>query len=199
MFVRYESLNQFMRLYPIVTGIVIIHIVLYILTELLAITELKGLLVGSNLHIALNGEYWRLITPIFVHLSLPHVLFNTFSLILFGPPLERILGKTKFILTYLLMGIVGNVATLYLDELLLVHAGASGAIYGIFGLYMYMIFMRKELIDPQSRQIIIVILIIGVFMTFLRTNVNLYAHLFGFFAGLALGPIVLNRIKKIFY
>src|SRR5690625_8021132 len=88
MFVRYESLNQFMRYYPIVTGIVIIHIVLYILTELLAIHELRALLIGSNFHIALNGEYWRFITPIFVHLSLPHVLFNTFSLVLFGPPLD---------------------------------------------------------------------------------------------------------------
>ncbi|MGM8216639.1 rhomboid family protein [Bacillaceae bacterium W0354] len=196
-FLRSESLKQFIRWYPVITGIIIIHLILYILTNIISV-EFEFMLSGQNIFIA-KGEYWRLVTAIFVHFGLGHVLFNSFSLVLFGPPLERMLGKFKFILTYLLMGIIGNVATFYLSNPLGLHAGASGAIFGLFGIYMYIVFMRKELIDPQSRQIVTVITVIALAMTFLRTGINIYAHIFGLMAGLALAPIVLNKVRRIYY
>lgn len=194
MFLRTESPREFMRWYPVITTLVIIHIVFYVFS--IISNDFKYLLIGQNYWIAVDGEYWRLVTPIFLHLSLLHLIFNTFSLILFGPPLERMLGKTKFILSYLFMGIMGNVASLYLADLLYTHAGASGAIYGLFGLYFFMIIMRPELLDPQSKQIVIVFIAIGAVMTFARTGINIYAHIFGFMAGLGLGPIILNRINR---
>ncbi|RPF57089.1 rhomboid family intramembrane serine protease [Aquisalibacillus elongatus] len=190
-FIRTESFQQFLKFYPVVSTIVAIHLILYILTSISI--DLERMLSGINFFIA-DGEYWRLVTPIFVHLSLPHVLFNSFSLILFGPALESMLGKFKFILTYLTIGILANVAYFYLGSDLVQHAGASGAIYGLFGLYGYMIFARRDLIDSQSVQIVVVFIIIGLLTSF-GPGINFIAHIFGFIIGVALGPIIIDRIR----
>lgn len=73
------------------------------------------------------------------------------------------------------------------------HAGASGAIFGMFGLYLYLSFFRRDLIDHQSRQVVLVIIVLSLVMTFTGANINVYAHLFGLIAGVALGPIVFGN------
>ncbi|GEL78766.1 rhomboid family intramembrane serine protease [Tenuibacillus multivorans] len=199
-FIRTESFRQFLRWYPIISTIVAIHLILYIFTEFIPIPlfiDIRFLMVGQNLLIE-SGEYWRLLTPIFVHGGLMHVLFNSFSLVLFGPALEHLLGKVKFILAYLIMGILPNVAYLFLGNPMAEYVGASGAIYGLFGLYAYMMFARKDLIDSQSRQIVTVFIIIG-FLTSFGPHINYIAHIFGFISGVALGPILIDRIRISYY
>ncbi|MUV38496.1 Rhomboid protease [Lentibacillus sp. JNUCC-1] len=199
MFIRNErSIKEFVQLYPIVSILVAIHIVLYVMIDILQLPFAYDLLnwgIGFNPAVS-AGEYWRLITPIFFHAGLMHMLFNSFSLVLFGPALEQMLGRFKFSLAYLLMGIAGNVGTYIMNpDSPTAHLGASGAIYGIFGIYIYMIAMRKDLIDQGSTQIIMVIFIIGMVMTFLRPNINISAHVFGFVGGLALAPLILIGVQ----
>src|SRR5699024_6399338 len=142
------------------------------------------------------GEYWRLITSMFLHGGLMHTLFNSFALVLFGPALEQMLGKWKFIFVYIGAGFIGNLATYLIDPTAYyVHIGASGAIYGLFGVYIFMVLFRKALIDAGSAQIVIVITIIGGIMTFLRPGINIYAHLFGFFGGFALASLTLQNAQ----
>lgn len=76
------------------------------------------------------------------------------------------LGKGKFIAFYLLGGIIANVATLLLRPEIYLHLGASGAIFAIFGLYFYMVFLRPDLLDAANSQVILTILVIGLVMTF---------------------------------
>ncbi|MCT8136563.1 rhomboid family intramembrane serine protease [Anaerobacillus sp. CMMVII] len=199
MFVRNEDFGSFLRSYPIVSGIVAIHLVLFLWMFLFPgfggnLIFLLG--VGHNLSIA-QGEIWRLVTPIFMHVSAGHFLFNSFSLVLFGPALERLLGKGRFISVYLLTGILANIATYYIGGLgYSPHLGASGAIYGLFGIYLYMTIYRKDLIDRDNSQLILTILVIGLVMTFVNVRINIYAHIFGFIAGAALAPIFLTKIKR---
>nr|WP_223155160.1 rhomboid family intramembrane serine protease [Alkalibacillus aidingensis] len=183
-----------MRYYPVISAIIAIHIILFLGVNVSE--ELRLLLRGVNVYITEAGEYWRLITPIFVHIGLMHFIFNSFSLILFGPALEVMLGKTKFILAYLTTGILANVATLFLAGPWYAHVGASGAIFGLFGIYLYLLFMRPELLDANSRQIIVLIVIFALLMTFLRTGINIYAHIFGLLAGLAMGPLLFTHFKR---
>lgn len=198
MFIRNErSVTEFIKFYPVVSTIIIIHIVLWLIQDFLMLpigNTLYQLGAGSNYHIA-QGEYWRLITPMFFHAGLMHMLFNSFSLVLFGPALEQMLGKTKFVLAYVGAGIVANIASFIFGHAIYTHVGASGAVFGLFGIYIFMRFFRKHLLDYQSSQMITVIIVIGLIMTFLRPNINVYAHIFGFIGGFVIAPLVLRKTK----
>ncbi|MBM6617703.1 rhomboid family intramembrane serine protease [Bacillus suaedaesalsae] len=194
MFLRTESFQQFIRFYPIVTLLVSIHFLLWLWINL----ALPGGLylfenmVGYNMFVE-YGEWWRLFTPILLHISFSHALFNSFSLVLFGPALEKLLGKVKFIIAYVGAGLIANVATFYLEPSDFQHLGASGAIYGLFGIYLYMVVFRKELIDAANAQLIVTILVIGVVMTFIGGNINIVGHIFGFIGGVLIAPLVLPK------
>lgn len=214
MFIRTEkSIKDFMHFYPIVSTLVIINIALFLITDVIPLPAIDALQqctvghsatlgdqifacgMGFNPAIAL-GQYWRLITPVFLHGGLTHVLFNSFALVLFGPALEQMLGKFKFVIAYLLAGIIGNIGTYLIDPgMLQAHIGASGAIYGLFGLYVFMVVFRKDLMDHASTQIVMVIFVIGLIMSFLRPGINIWAHIFGFIGGFALGPLILGKAK----
>ncbi|WLD93660.1 rhomboid family intramembrane serine protease [Alkalihalobacillus sp. AL-G] len=188
MFVRTENFRTFIRLYPIVSTIIVVHILLFIAVNVSSLVLIYTM--GHNYSIAV-GEYWRLVTPIFIHQSFPHVLFNTFSLYLFGPALERIIGKFKFIIGYIGAGVIANIATFLLEGPGYSHIGASGAIFGLFGFFVYIIYARKELIDHRNSQLILSILVLSVVMTFVMPNINILGHLFGLVGGAALAPILL--------
>ncbi|MCF3944643.1 rhomboid family intramembrane serine protease [Oceanobacillus alkalisoli] len=198
MFIRNErSLKEFIQLYPIVSTLIIIHIVLWFVMEFFQsgigwIVYVFG--VGNNLYVAM-GEYWRLVSPIFLHREITHMLFNSFALVLFGPALELMLGKFKFILAYLAAGIIANIATFLIEPLNYTHLGASGSIYGLFGIYIFMVTFRKHLMDYGSSQMIKTILIIGILMSFVGARINIVAHLAGFAGGFAIAPLVLRNVR----
>lgn len=196
MFIRTErSVKEFFCFYPVVSVIVIINIFLWLIIDLLRLKighSIYDFGIGHNLSIHLYGEYWRLVTPIFLHAGLAHLIFNSFGLVIFGPALEQMLGRFKFSTAYLVMGIAGNLGTYLINQTSPIpHLGASGAIYGLFGIYIFMVFFRKHLIDPMNAQIVKTIFVIGLVMTFITPNINIAAHLFGFISGFALGPILL--------
>ncbi|MFG6121487.1 rhomboid family intramembrane serine protease [Thalassobacillus sp. B23F22_16] len=198
MFVRTENFKEFLRFYPIVSTLVAIHLVLWMLIDLFQFGFAHDWLrAGIGLNTAITaGEYWRLVTPIFLHAGLGHALFNSFSLVLFGPALEQMLGKVKFVVMYLFAGIIGNIATyLFNPDSYIPHLGASGAIFGIFGVYLYMVANRKHLIDQANSQIVMVILVIGVVMTFVRPNINILGHIGGLAGGFFIAPLVLKNAR----
>lgn len=197
MFIRTESFRDFLQFYPIVSFIVGLQIVLWLIGVI--IPPLGDLIyfygVGWNYFI-LQGEFWRLVTPIFLHAGIGHLIFNSFALILFAPALEQMLGRAKFIVAYFATGIVANILTVIVQpDPMYTHVGASGAIFGLFGLYLFMIFFEKRLIDPQNAKLILIVAIIGLVMTFLRANINIAGHLFGCIAGFALGPLLLKNVQ----
>ncbi|SHG32142.1 rhomboid family intramembrane serine protease [Ornithinibacillus halophilus] len=193
MFIRTEkSIKEFMHYYPIVSGLIIIHLALWLLDFFLPV-NIWG---GGNTYLVSEGQYWRLVTPIFLHVDLMHALFNSFALVLFGPALEQMLGKGKFLFAYLGAGIIGNLGTQLIEgSTWYGHVGASGAIYGLFGIYVFMVVFRKDLIDQANAQIVVTIFIIGLIMTFLTDRINQSGHVFGFIGGFALAPIVLSKAR----
>lgn len=194
MFIRTESFQEFIRYYPVVSFIIAIQVVLYLLASLPFFSHSFWFeqLAGVNLYIW-AGEWWRLITPIFIHSGFSHLLFNSFSLILFGPGLEKILGKFKFLTIYLITGISANIATLLIEPVTYIHVGASGAIFGLFGMYISIAVFRKHLLTGNNRQLIITIAVISIIMTFLQSNINVVAHLFGMISGFLIGALTLRK------
>lgn len=195
MFVRNESFLQYIKSYPIISIIILLQLLLYMMNFIPFIPHkyfFQGLS-GMNIYIA-DGEYWRLVTPIFLHANFSHLLFNSLSLILFGPFLEKALGKSIFILNYLACGVIANLATFIFLPLTYSHVGASGAIYGLFGIYLAMFLLKKrEISQRDTQQIIIPIIVIALIMTFIESNVNITAHIAGILAGCLLGFLLFKK------
>lgn len=186
MFIRTESFKQYLRLYPVVSTLIALNLLMHILSWFPILgSQIFNFGVGYNRGIA-EGEWWRLFTPMFLHGGIMHLLFNMFSLFLFGPELERLTGKVRFITIYAVAGFVGTLATYLLQPLDYLHVGASGAIFGIFGAFGALLYYGRRAL-PQLRQIILPIIVISIIMTFLTPNVNATAHIAGMVAGFLIG------------
>ncbi|WP_367751189.1 rhomboid family intramembrane serine protease [Ammoniphilus sp. 3BR4] len=133
----------------------------------------------------LEGEIYRLIAPIFLHIGWEHLLFNCFAILIFAPGLEFMLGKIRYLILYLGSGVAGFIMTFFFSSAMLA-AGASGAIFGVYGMFAYLTKYRRDLMDYYSRQTIIPILVLGVVFTFMP-GVSVTGHLGGLAAGFLLG------------
>jgi rhomboid protease GluP len=96
-----------------------------------------------------HGEWWRLVMPMFLHLSIVHLLFNLLALYLFGPALERTYGGRRFALIYLVSGMGGSLALMLLSRQM--GAGASGAIMGVCGALAVTGYLRPRALPPEVR------------------------------------------------
>lgn len=191
MFIRRENFNQYITLYPVVSSIIALNLVIYLLTLIPGFGK-DLIYAGMSVNILIaDGQWWRVITSMFIHGGFTHVLFNMFSLFLFGPELEKIAGKMRFLTIYFLAGIFGVAATYLTQDPYYASVGASGAIYGIFGAFAALVYYTRHLF-PQLKQIILPLIVISVIMSFITPNINIAAHLGGLITGFILGIIYFN-------
>jgi len=135
-----------------------------------------------------DGEWWRLITAAFLHLGALHILFNMYALWLFGPIMEQMYGHVEFAVIYVLCALGGNVLTILAapDQPAL---GASGAIFGLFGLAFVVSRRRHLLLGPEARAMLSrvgTLLVLNVIITFSVPNISWTGHL----GGLAVGAVI---------
>ncbi|MFH0348810.1 rhomboid family intramembrane serine protease [Bacillus vallismortis] len=197
MFIRTENFQTFIRLYPVVTFILALQAVLWLFFSLPvhSVVLWRDTVTGYNLGVA-NGEWWRLITPVLLHAGFTHLLFNSMSIFLFAPALERMLGKARFLLVYAGSGIIGNIGTYVTEPLDYVHVGASGAIFGLFGVYLFMVLFHKELIGQEHSKMIVTLLAFAILMSFINSNINMMAHLFGLCGGFLLSFLCVQKKER---
>lgn len=159
-----------------------------------------------NYLIALYHQWWRFVTPVFLHVNFPHLLINMFSLWMVGPYVEKLYGSAKFVVFWVLSGIAGVVAS-YLTvrpdlatgafarflfkEADTPSAGASGALFGLVGvLFVFGIKFRRELPEGFKRAFgvgMVPIIAVNLVIGFLgRGFIDNAAHLGGLAAGAAL-------------
>ena len=186
MFNRTENLSLYIKKYPVISVLIVMKLVVYLLGLIPGIgNNLYALGIAYNYSIS-QGEYWRLITAMFLHGGFLHLLFNMFGLYVFGPELEQLAGKLRFFSIYFISGLLANVATYVVEPLNYASLGASGAIFGIFGAYLALVYHTRKIL-PQLKQLIIPLVAISVIMTFVQSNINITAHLVGLAVGFILG------------
>jgi len=133
------------------------------------------------------GQWWRIITPIFLHLGLLHVAFNSYILFWAGRLVEEDIGGRLMLLTYLLAGIFGFIASYFAD---IGGAGASGAVSGMVGF----IIVRRRLVDghfghPVTRQAIF-LTVLNIAIGLSAEGINDVAHGFGYLTGGAMAALL---------
>lgn len=91
-----------------------------------------------------DGQYWRLLASMFLHVGVLHLMFNAFGLYIFGSLIESALGRIRFVAIYFLAGVFASAASFALGSPLRVAAGASGAIFGLLGAWLAYNWRRRE-------------------------------------------------------
>ena len=131
------------------------------------------------------GQWWRLVTSGFLHLNLIHIATNMISLYVLGLPMERLLGRGRFLVVYLLSLVGGSVAVLLFSSGTGLTAGASGAIFGLMGALL--VTFRRLRLDPRQ---LVGLLAINLVISFTIPGISWQGHLGGLLVGAAAGAIM---------
>lgn len=130
-----------------------------------------------------SGEYYRLITSAFLHIGVIHLLCNLYALYVIGPQIEQFFGRVKYILIYLFSAIMGSLFTLVLSGDSTVSAGASGAIFGLFGAILYFGYTYRGYIGNAIISQIVPVVLLNLFIGLTSTNIGNAAHIGGLVGG----------------
>lgn len=129
-----------------------------------------------------DGEWYRLFSCIFIHASFIHLLFNMYALKILGYQLESYLGKLKFATVFIVSGLVGSLSSAVLTNA--VSVGASGAIFGLLGSYIYFAYNYRLVLGNSLKTDIIPVVLINLLIGVLVPGIDIFAHIGGFVAGL---------------
>ncbi len=154
-----------------------------------------------------NGQWFRLITSMFVHGGIMHIFFNMYVLYIFGNLVERVYGPYKFFSIYIITGFVASLAT-YVFSPMSISVGASGAIFGMVGLLFGAGFREDtpNMLRSMTGKALLPMILINVFLGFTVPQINNIAHIGGLAAGFTFGwltPVIMTKkawdIWKVIY
>jgi rhomboid protease GluP len=146
-----------------------------------------------------EGEWWRLLTCMFLHGPIYHVGLNMWVLWMEGPMVERILGNTGFALMYLVSGLLGSLASVYFNPEV-PSIGASGAIFGVIGALFALIYRHRAEFPREVRFKLVkvgglfVLLNVGFYLY--MPNIDLAAHIGGLAAGAVAGAMLAHPMTR---
>jgi rhomboid protease GluP len=157
---------------------------------------------GSNFSpLTLHGQWWRLFTACFLHGGLTHLLLNSYALVFIGVLAEPLVGRWRLLLVYLLSGVAGNMLSLWWHTGGVNGVGASGAIFGLYGLLLALVATgARHLTRPQRLALLVnTLLVTATSLTYglQQPSVDNAAHLGGLLLGLVAG-VVLGIWSRLF-
>lgn len=166
---------------PIITYILFgLNILIYILMMLFGQNEIISLF-GLYPPAVLSGQYYRLLTSMFLHANLLHLIFNMYALYIIGSQIENFFGKTKYLFTYIFSGVIAGLMSMIFTNAWSV--GASGAIFGLLGALLYFGYHYRMYLGTVIKSQIIPIIIVNLIIGFSSTGIDNAAHIGGLIGG----------------
>lgn len=142
----------------------------------------------------LDGQYWRFITPLFLHGGIIHLGFNSYFLYMIGPQVERPFGRLRFLSIYLLAGLGASLASFMLTSN--PSVGASGALFGVIGALIPYLYRNRGILANSRPQIMSIIQVIGINLLIgLTPGIDNWAHVGGLITGLGLAWLIAPLYK----
>lgn len=172
------------RFTPITYTLILINIVIWLcmILYLNRFSDVKLLEVGGLVQFnVVHGEWYRLISSMFLHFNFEHILMNMLSLFIFGKIVESIIGSWRMLIIYIISGLYGNFVSLSFNTTT-ISVGASGAIFGLIGSIFVIMYLSKNFNKKMIGQLLIALVVLIVFSLFM-SNINIMAHLGGFISG----------------
>ena len=170
---------------PATTALIAIIVVVYMITaaqggginlpggKLFSDWALQGLAVS-------DGNWWRLVTAMFLHGSLLHLAFNMFALYWLGNIIEQALGTPRFLLVYFVSGLAGSAGALWFSSAFDVTVGASGAIFGLIGALLILEYLSTGSLMGQA----LILILVNLALTFAVPGISIGGHLGGLAGGI---------------
>ncbi len=186
---------------PIILGLNVIIFLTMIMSGVHILTPEGQELIawGANFKpLTLEGQPWRLFTACFLHIGILHLALNMYALLYIGVLLEPLLGKSRFVTAYLVSGVAASVVSLWWNDLT-ISAGASGAIFGMYGVYVAL--LTTNLVEKSQRKALLSSILVFVGYNLLSglkpgSSVDNAAHIGGLISGLIIGYAFVPGLKQ---
>ncbi|KJW13512.1 rhomboid family intramembrane serine protease [Levilactobacillus spicheri] len=181
-------------------GLIAVMVLVYLAMTLAGGSTNVNVLIefGAKINVLIQqGQWWRLVTPVFLHIGFTHILLNMLTLYFVGMQLEAAFGHWRYLVIFLVAGIGGNVASFCFSDSL--SAGASTAIFGLFGAFMMLgeSFWQNPTIRSLARTFLAFVVMNLAFDVF-TPGIDLAGHIGGLFAGFLTAYLVgVPRIGKV--
>ena len=181
-------------------AIVLINVVVFLVlstlgdTESAAFMEQHGAVFPPD--VFGQGEWWRLFTAMFLHFGLAHLANNMIVLFWTGDRLERLVGKWRYLIIYFGAGLCGNLLSLLGTQskgTLTVSAGASGAIFGVFGALLWVVIANRGRVEELNISGIVIMIALSLYYGFTSTGVDNWCHVGGLIGGFLLSLLLYRR------
>ena len=202
-----EEIAELLELFKVSSGYVVTPVLFWLNILIFVFMAISGVSIlepdsqtlvtwGANFRpYTLDGEWWRLLSSCFVHIGIFHLLLNMYALIYVGKLLEPLLGWVTFLTSYVLTGIVASVTSMWVHNFT-VSAGASGAIFGLYGVFLAL--LTTNVIEKESRTKLLSS--IGIFVVYnlfygLKEGVDNAAHIGGLLFGILVGYAIIPGLK----
>lgn len=196
-------LSQMPRL---VTNILIgVNVVIYLVLAVLSrnpftIDENLLVLAGAQVNLLVaQGQVWRIFTAMFLHFSITHIGLNMLSLFFIGYAVEAMYGKWRYLAIYLVSGIVGGVVTYFVSSPVTLAAGASGAIFGVFGALGVFYIVNRQAMGAYGRGAISNWLFwigLNLVFGFSIPGIGIADHIGGLVAGMLLAYLIMPKLRQ---
>lgn len=171
--------------------LIYINVIIFLLIEINGgSTNIDNLIqFGAKYNPAIiDGEWWRIMTSMFLHIGIFHLIMNMIALYYLGTVVERIFGSLRFVYIYFLAGIAGGMTSFTFN--ISISAGASGAIFGLFGALLFFGTMYRDLFKQTMGKNLILILLINLVFGFMIPQIDMGAHVGGLIGGYIASAIV---------
>ncbi len=188
----------------VTTIIVAINVAIYLVMALLSqsLTIDQNVLVnaGAQVNILVSqGQFWRIFTAMFLHFNILHIGLNMLSLFFIGTAVEVFYGKWRYLVIYLASGILGGIVTYFLMPPETFAAGASGAIFGVFGALGVFYLVNRRAMGSYGRNAImnwVFWLGLNLVWGFSSPSIGILDHLGGLAAGIVISLLLIPKLGR---
>ena len=178
---------------------VLLNIVIFAVLEIIGDTTNSQFMVDHGAMftpLVQSGQYWRLVSAMFLHFGFEHLAYNMFSLFFLGDILESILGPVRYLLGYLIGGLGGNAVSYFMslhNGVYKVSAGASGAIFAVMGAFFYIAVRNRKRFGRDGMRRLGLMVVLMIMQGIVDRGVDQSAHMGGMAAGFLVGILVYHQ------